>query len=311
MSDSLSLSESEFPSLAIILVNWNSFNVTADCLKSLRLVDYPNFITIVVDNGSEDGSGEKLKESYPEIKLVENKENLGFTGGNNAGIQLALKAQVKYIMLLNNDTIVTPNFVPPLIAKMESNKQIGAVQPKIMFNKERQIIWNAGSTYQKFWAISKTLGLNKLDVGQFNTMKEVPWITGCCFLTTSKIVKEVGLLDQRFFIYYEDTDWSFKIRNLGYKLIFNPEATIYHEVGMSNENRKNHSEGTISPFSHYMTVRNHIYIIKRYSKGLNLIGAWTNQLFKFIGYVVYFTIRGRFSKLKFVLRGFRDGILKS
>ncbi|PWL30946.1 glycosyltransferase family 2 protein [uncultured Roseivirga sp.] len=239
---------SYFPSLAIVIVNWNSYEVTANCLESLRFLDYPEFTVVVVDNGSEDDSGDRLMSSFPEITLLKNTENLGFTGGNNTGIQFALENDFELVMLLNNDTIVTPGLASLLVKRLVSDPDIGAVQPKILYNKERDVIWNAGGVFNSFLFISKTRGFNEKDRGQYDTSNKVDWITGCCFLTRSEIIKQIGLLDQKFFIYYEDSDWSFKIRKLGYKLVYDGSSIVYHEVGMSEENRKGHNEGNVSPF---------------------------------------------------------------
>lgn len=296
------------PSLAIIIVNWNSFKITANCLRSLQLLSYPAFNVIVVDNGSEDNSVAALRREFPEIILLENDENKGFTGGNNTGIEYALDQQIELIMLLNNDTIVTPDFAGTLVQQLMSDSSVGAVQPKIMYNQERDVIWNAGGIFNSFFFLSKTKGLNENDKGQYDECMEVDWITGCCLLIKSDLVRTIGLLDDKFFIYYEDSDWSFKIRNLGYRLCYEPKAVIYHEVGMSNENRKGHNEGNVSPFTHYMVVRNHLYFVRRYAKGLSLIGAWANQFFKISGYIIYFLLRGRFKKVKAVMRGLIDGL---
>lgn len=300
----------ESPSVAIVIVNWNSFAVTAQCLESLRLVTYHNFKTLVVDNGSNDGSGDRLFEAYPEITLIKNEQNLGFTGGNNKGIQYGLENGYDFIMLLNNDTIVTPAFLDTLMASIHGIPDIAAIQPKIMFNYDRNIIWNAGGVFNKFLTLTKTRGERVTDTGQFDHLKSTDWITGCCFLIRSDVVNKIGLLDDKFFIYYEDTDWSLKIRNLGLKMGFEPKAVIFHEAGMSDANRDKHGEGNVSPFSHYQGVRNHLFMVRRYAHGVNLVGSWTYQLFKLTGYLIYFTVRGRFTKLKFVTKGIRDGILK-
>lgn len=298
----------DFPSLAIIIVNWNSFEVTANCLETLRILEYPNYKTVVVDNGSNDDSVAELGKRFPEVILLQNSENLGFTGGNNTGIQYALDQGFEYIMLLNNDTLVPPGFASSLIGRLEANPQLGAVQPKIMYNQERHVIWNAGGIFEPFFFLFKTCGLDETDQGQYDTPGEVDWITGCCFLTRRSIVEKIGLLDQKFFIYYEDSDWSFKIKQLGYRLFYEPSALVYHEVGMSNQNRKDHNEGAVSPFTYYQIIRNHIYMVRRYSKGFNKIGAWTNQVLKLCMYIGYFIFRRRFVKLKSALRGFRHGL---
>lgn len=298
----------EAPTLAIVIVNWNSAAVTSDCLESLRKLIYPNYTVIVVDNGSEDNSVSKLRTEFPEIILLENHENRGFTGGNNTGIDYALNNKLDLIMLLNNDTIVKPDFANILVEKLLSDNTIGAIQPKIMYNQERDVIWNAGGFFNSFFSLLKTRGLDKTDVGQFDKAECIDWITGCCFLTRSNLVREIGNLDDKFFIYYEDSDWSFKIKNLGFKLMYEPQAIVYHEVGMSNKNRSGHGEGNVSPFTYYMIIRNHLFFIRRYAKGINRIGSWLNQFFKILTYIGYFVLRRRFKKLKAVVRGLRDGL---
>lgn len=296
-------------SVAIIVINWNSYEVTSECLNSLRSVNYDSFEIILVDNGSEDTSGQRLKIEYPEITLLTNESNQGFTGGNNTGIRYALSNGFDYLMLLNNDTITTPNFLKVLISKLSVSSRIGAIQPKIMFNQERHVIWSAGGVLNRFLLLTSTMGENELDKGQFDQDRNPDWITGCCFLVRSDIVRQVGLLDNKLFIYYEDFDWSMKIRAAGFQLLYEPKSVIYHEVGMSNQNRKDHNEGTISPFSHYVNIRNHLFMVRRYTQGINWFGAWTYQLVKFFGYILYFLSRRRFKKLKFTFRGFRDGLL--
>lgn len=294
-------------SLAIIIINWNSYGVTANCLESLQKVSYHNFKIILVDNGSEDNSGDSLKANFTDIILLKNEKNRGFTGGNNRGIQYAVESGFEMVMLLNNDTIVTPDFATILVNKLQSDESIGAIQPKIMFNQERDIIWSGGSSFSKTWHLTKSEGMGEKDCGQYDESKVLPWVTGCCFLTKSSIVKEVGLLDDRFFIYYEDTDWSFRIRERGYKLLYEPMSKIYHEVGKSNENRETFGEGTQSAFTHYVVIRNHIYIVRKYGRGINYITALGYQLFKITGYCLYFLLKRRPKKLKASLRGFYHG----
>jgi len=298
------------PSVAIIVVNWNSYADTSQCLDSLKLLEYRNFATIVVDNGSEDGSGQNLKRDFSEIIFLKNDKNLGFTGGNNTGIRYALKNSYEYILLLNNDTIVTELFLSLLVKSIENDPLIGAIQPKIMFNQNRNIIWNAGGIFNSFLTKTSTIGENQIDVGQFDKSSETDWITGCCFLVRSSVIKEIGLLDQRFFIYHEDVDWSFKIKQKGLIMFYEPSSVIYHETGMSDKNHGTHSEGNVSPFSHYMGVKNHLFLVRRYAKGIDLIGSWMYQFVKLSGYLVYFVLRGRFKKFNFVLKGIRDGLTK-
>lgn len=296
------------PDVAIIIVNWNSYDMTSQCLVSLRSLDYADFKTVVVDNGSTDGSADQLEADFPEIILLRNGENKGFTGGNNTGIIYGIENDFNYLMLLNNDTVITPSFLSHLMARMDTDPAIGAIQPKIMFNYDRSVIWNAGTSLNKFLLTFKTIGENERDEGKYDQAGEIPWITGCCFLVKTDIIREIGPLDDKFFIYYEDVDWSLKIRNGSHKLWYEPKAVIYHEAGMSDANRVDHNEGKMSPFSHYMNVRNHLFIVRRYARGINRLGAFFYQMVKFFGYTGYFLIRGRFKKMRFAWKGFAHGL---
>lgn len=298
------------PGVAIIIVNWNSYDMTSQCLVSLRSLDYPDFKTIVVDNGSTDGSADRLETDFPEIILLRNKENRGFTGGNNSGIVYAIENDFEYLMLLNNDTVITPPFLGCLINSIDTTPSIGAIQPKIMYNYDRSVIWNAGTALNRFLFTFKTIGENEKDQGLYDKAGEIPWITGCCFLVRTDIIRQIGPLDDKFFIYYEDVDWSLKIRGRSHKLWYEPKAVIYHEAGMSDANRIDHNEGKMSPFSHYMNVRNHLYVVRRYASGVNRLGSFLYQLAKFFGYTAYFLVRGRFKKLRFALKGFSHGLFK-
>lgn len=294
-------------SLAIIIVNWNGYQYTRNCLRSLRDVQYENYEIILVDNGSKDKSGDKLKLEFPEITLISLETNTGFTGGNNVGIEYALSTDKEFVMLLNNDTVVTSDFAKVLVSKLKSNAKIGAVQPKIMFNKERSIIWNGGTKFSNIWFTTKTIGLGQKDNGQHDLVKDVPWITGCCFLVRTSIIRKVGLLDDHYFAYYEDVDWSFRIRKAGYHLFYEPNAVIYHEVSKSNEIMESFGEGNLSPFSHYVNMRNHIYVVRKFAKGVNYFTSYLYQFYKLSGYCTYFLLRGRFKKLKSSVRGFYHG----
>lgn len=293
-------------SLAIIIVNWNSYDDTAACLSSLRQLTFAAYEIVVVDNASEDGSGQRLKDEFDEITLLVNSKNEGFTGGNNRGIQYALDAGFEYLMLLNNDTIVTPGFVQPLLQVLQAH-DVGAVQPKILYESERNIIWNAGTGFNRWGFFPYTLGQGKADHAFGNHARRIPWITGCCFLVKAKIVREVGALDDQFFIYYEDTDWSLRIRKAGYHLQYEPASKIYHKVGRSHKNRSSEGEGNLSPFAHYITLRNHMYILRKHAKGIRFVTGWVYQCNKVSSYVLYFLFKARIKKMSAAAQGWLDG----
>jgi len=296
------------PKVAIILLNWNSFDHTSNCIESLQLCDYPNFEIIVVDNGSIDGSGNLLKAKFPKIILIASATNEGFAAGNNRGFSYAIENQFAYAMMLNNDVFVEPDFISKLINYMEAHPETGAIQPKIFFNHDRKKIWNGGSYFLSWlgWTYSKKY---MRSAGALQSQfQQVDWITGCAFLTKISILKEVGLLEEAFFIYYEDVDLSFRIRSKGYQLTFHPESIIYHIAGSSNKAKVKGKEGYSSPIVHYLNSRNHIWFLKKWTKWYQ----WpSNLLILFLYYLsimFYFALRWRTTKLKSVLRGILDGM---
>ena len=316
--------------LAIILVNWNSYALTDDTLQSLYQTSYQDYDIICVDNASTDDSLNQLKTNHAGIIILTCDQNTGFTGGNNKGMQYALDHGYAYTLLLNNDVAVESDFLEPLVQALDANKNLGAVQPLIYFHHDRTLIWNAGSTYNKWLGVTKTIGYNKKDADQkerYKTKKyqteryqkqgdtknnqpiqNIDWITGCAFMVKTDVLKKVGLLYEPFFIYYEDVDLSFRIKNAGYDLGYVSASVIYHIAGMSHKSTKKTAEGYVSPKVHYLNARNHIWLLKKYT---NLLHAPTVILYQSIYYLSvtgYFIIRGRWQKIKALYKGIGEGL---
>ena len=295
--------------IAIILVNWKNYDDTKNCLKSLYLSNNTSFNIILIDNESKEKSASKLKESFPHITILPQETNLGFTGANNLGIKYGLALGAEYIMLLNNDTIVPKNFMSPLLTTLRSNNQIAAVQPKIMFADKPDKIWSGGGIYNSLIASTTTIGYDQLDTEKYSKPTYLDWLTGCCILIKAEIISEVGLLNNHFFAYYEDVDWSLRIRKLGYLLAYNPSVPIYHKAGASSKTKNKSADGFLSPFVHFLNIRNHIFLVRLHAKGFHAINAHVFLLLKIIGYGLYFILKGRKKKLKMLLNGFLKGYL--
>tara|TARA_B100000963_G_scaffold358793_1_gene384322 strand:- start:10455 stop:11372 length:918 start_codon:yes stop_codon:yes gene_type:complete len=292
--------------IAIVIVNWNQYELTKQCLLSLRKCTYNNYKVILIDNNSSDNSGKKLKSFFKEIKFFQNNQNEGFTGANNRGIKYALSKKFDYVMLLNNDTEVSPDFLDPLLKTFNEDKQIGAVQPLILYWK-KELVWNYGGEFQKITGRVITLNRGK---SKFNIKKSkyTDWISGCCFMLKTEVIKKIGLLDDFYFVYYEDADWSIRINNAGFKLALNFESVVFHHEGSSWKSKKRKWEGSISPMTHYLNIRNHIYFVKKHNNKFSSLGKWVYQFCKIFGYTIYFLFRLRFGKLKIASQGFIDGI---
>lgn len=295
---------------ALILVNWNSFEYTNQCLVSLSNC-IQNFEIIVVDNGSTDGSGEELKAKNPHIILIPSATNLGFAGGNNVGIKYAIDHSFEYIMLLNNDTFVAPDFLDVLVNYMDEHPEVGIIQPKIYCHHDKSLIWDGGSYFNPIFTLPYTPGALKKERAAHNQLKKVDWVTGCGFFTRANILKKSGLLNEKFFIYFEDVDLSFRIKKLGYQLIYHPKSVVYHIAGMSNKSKSKQKEGYVNPIVHYLIQRNRIWFLKRYTNPIFVVPTILYHASYSIAVMIYFTLRGRFKKLNALLRGIKDGIWDS
>lgn len=296
------------PSVAIILVNWNSYEVSNDCILSLKKIDYPNYTIILVDNGSADGSGMKIQKEHPDIVTILSDKNTGFTGGNNIGFRYSLENNFDYSMMLNNDTIVEPDFLSNLMNIIERSETIGAVQPRIHFDHNRQLLWNGGSYFNKFWGFTYTKGENRSPKKAHLINKEVDWITGCAFLVRNSVLRKTGMLAENMFIYSEDVDLSFRIHERGYKLMYVADALIYHIAGMSNKSKTKGKEGYVNPIVHYLNQRNRIWLLKRYTKWQYVPTALIANFFYVMLIIGYFALRRRFSKVKAMRQAIKDGI---
>jgi hypothetical protein len=293
------------PSVAIILINWNGYDYTRVCLASLSELVYDNFQAIVVDNGSTDDSLQRLKHEFSKVDFIANEVNLGFAGGNNVGIKRAMKDGHVYITLLNNDTKVEPNFLNLLVGQLEANRKLGAVQPQIRWMHMPENVWNGGGDYNQWTGQPKSLFQNENAAEVVFDIK-TKWLTGCCVCLPSAVIQEVGLLDEAFFAYYEDVDWSFRIAQKGYTLGVVPEAIIYHVAGASSNAIKSGKEGRLSPQVHFLNTRNQIWIIQKYLFGAKRLSALLFSVARSLAILLYFVLKGRRNKSRAVLLGLKE-----
>jgi GT2 family glycosyltransferase len=296
--------------LAIVIINWNSFDLTSDTLVSLSSTSYKNYDIIVVDNFSTDNSAAQLEKDFPSIILLRSDENKGFTGGNNLGFDYAINEGYEYVMMLNNDVAVESDFLEPLVVKLDTDEKIGGVQPLIYFYHDRELIWNAGSRYNDIFGIPYILGYYRKDKGQLQRKKQksIDWITGCAFMIRTEVLKKVGVLKQDFFIYYEDVDLSFRIKEAGYALAYEASSVVYHKTGMSHKSKEKLKEGYLNPKVHYLNARNRLFVLKEYTQKIAIPTVILYQIIYFFGISFYFIFRCRWQKLKAWNNGIKDGL---
>jgi GT2 family glycosyltransferase len=220
------------PLVWIIIVNWNSETDTIECLKSIFRIDYENYRVMVVDNGSTPKSVEGIKKEFPEIVIIKNKENTGYTGGNNIGIEYALINFAEYILLLNADTVVEKSFLSILVEFGESEKEVALLSPKIYYYEMPLICqWTASRINLKkliFSDLSKNI--------ESNISGKDICLWGTSLLIKAKVIKQIGTLNERFFAYWEDTEYSIRAIKAGYRNSVVGKAKVYHKHQLPKEN---------------------------------------------------------------------------
>ena len=258
------MTDRESPSVGILIVNWNGKKDTLACLASLGDDLYPNKTILVVDNGSEDSSAEAIRSAFPTVPVLETGENLGFTGGNNAGIASLAEQGAEYIYLLNSDTRSEPTALRALMT--------AATQPETRFRLWVPVIYY-DALPQRCWFAGSTLDLRRGTAAHDNRREpalgeapfEIPWASGCAMLLRTDVLLSLGGFDDRYYLYWEDVDLSLRLREAGGTLGMVPSARIYHRVGSAAEK--------IGERQWYYHVRNNLLFLrlhagKRYKTAL-------------------------------------------
>ncbi len=248
-------SKKEHPLISIIALNFNQLEVTCEFLDSCKMLQYPKYEIILVDNNSDENPSTIIQENYPEVRLIINEKNLGFTGGNNVGIEAA---RGDYLFIVNNDTEVTPDLLDKLIRPFYKDDQIGMVSPKIIYYSNPNMIQYAG--FKKINPITgrnSTIGQREIDLGQYNKPGYTHYAHGAAMMVKKEVVDKVGAFDDTFFIYYEELDWSSRATKAGYKIFYQPYALIYHKESITM--------GKDSPFKAYYHDRNRILFMRKHS----------------------------------------------
>ena len=222
------------PSIAIIVLTWNGRDLTLDCLRSLEAVATPGARAILVDNASSDGTIAAVRERYGDrIAVIENTANVGFAAGNNAGIRRALAEGADFVLLLNNDTFVAPDFVDELLRPMQGANDIGITAPKIYYAEPRNQIWFAGGVISLWRGTARHIGIREMDRGQYDRERDIDYATGCAMLVRREVFEKAGDLDPSYQAYFEDADFSLRARDAGFRIRYVPAAKVWHRISAS------------------------------------------------------------------------------
>jgi GT2 family glycosyltransferase len=291
---------------AIIILNWNNYQMTAECIRSLLAMDAANYEVLVVDNGSTDGSMEMLSKEFPCIATLPQKSNLGFAAGCNVGVRYALARGAEYVLLLNNDTFVARDFLSEMLAVIDSDPRIGAVCPKIYFAAYPDKLWYAGANFSLWTGTVRHRGWKEIDHGQFDSCQEMTRATGCAMLVRCSALREVGLLDEQFWAYAEDLDWSLRFLERGYRLRYAPKARLWHHDGATSVKSMGRGSEAMRQF---LGTRNTVFVARKHLRWWHVPTYLSTFVFNHIAFYTALRLwRRDFRAVAALYRGLGQGL---
>jgi GT2 family glycosyltransferase len=253
--------------VAVVVLSWNGRDDTIECLASLGRMAWEGLVTIVVDNGSADGTSEAVRERFPEVVLIRSEQNLGFAEGNNLGLRRALQLGADYVLVLNNDTLLDPDAISLLVAEARRRPDAGALCPLIYYADPPDLIWYAGAEYNPRRGYNPPqTGYREADRGQYSQVREITRATGAAMLVPRGVLERVGLLDAELFLHVEDVEWSQRMLAAGYRILFVPSARVWHKVSAD-------TGGENSPTLAYYGMRNRLEVAARHAPLRGVAGA--------------------------------------
>lgn len=281
------------PLVYIVIVNYNGYEDTIECIKSLEKIEYDNYKVIIIDNNSTNNSEKIMIQKLPQYNIIQTGKNIGFAGANNIGIKYALTNNSDYVLLLNNDTIVDKFFLNNLIKNVGSKERVGISTGKIYYYSDKKKLWYGGGSIYGIKGIGNHKYYNKEDNDNNNHEKYITFASGCFMLLSKEMIKDVGYLNEDYFMYYEDVDYCKKVLNKGYKILYCPKSIIYHKISSSI--------GSGSELSQYYKTRNVGIYIRSNLHGLEMI-------FWYLFYINKFFVKALLFKQnnKAVFKGIKD-----
>ncbi|MBI1803943.1 MAG: glycosyltransferase family 2 protein [Ignavibacteriae bacterium] len=280
----------------------NARSLLRETLDSLLKMTYSNFRIVVVDNGSTDGSQAMLHSEYPIVELVENGRNLGVMEGYNIGLRYGLTHSAAWVMLLNNDIVVDPDLLSTMMDVGLSNERIGIVGPKIYYHNDPDTFWYAGGRINYFTGIIAHRGLRQRDRGQYDRVEDTDYVNGCAMLIRREVIEQIGMLDLVFSpMYSEDADYSIRAHRAGYRLVYVPQAKLWHKVSAF-------SGGGLTPLKTALKVEHNLIVFKRYARWYHwLTIPWSVGAVTIV-FVLKELFHGNFKIIDALVRGFGKAI---
>jgi len=280
------------PLVICIILNTNRRDDTLACLASLEDSKYENREVIVLDNNSTDGSAQAILSEHPNVRIMHIEENLGYAGNNNVGIRAALENEAEWVFVLNEDTILDPDCLHILVQVGESDPHTGILGPMVYHHDEPDLIQSAGGMLGTYWQ-GFHLGQDQRDLGQYHKPHCVDWISGCAILLRRAVIENVGMLDERFFYYWDETEWCLRAAKNGWRIVHVPSAKLWHK-GIQRDYQP-------KPYMTYFSTRNHLLLLTKHHAPLT---AWFYTCSQILRTLTSWTVKPKWRNMK----GHRDAM---
>lgn len=283
--------------ISVVILNWNLYEDTVACIESVQAAAVVGTRIVVVDNGSDDGSPDRLAARFgDQVEILRNAHNEGFAGGNNRGIDHALQNGAQSVLILNNDTVVDPGMLRTLLQTVEAGSAYHLVGPAIFYEFEPQRVWRLGDRYREPWHLPRAIRAQEL----VRTVVPVDFLTGCAILVQRQVFETIGLFDPRYAFYFEDADFCERARRAGFRLACIPGARMWHKVSRSADK--------ISTRSRYNQARGRIQFYRTLSPQTSGIIVAAYLTYKTMQVLLRDISRGRFDLARSTLEGARDSV---
>jgi GT2 family glycosyltransferase len=287
--------------VGVIVVAWNQLDKTLACLATVAALEYGRLHTILVDNGSDPPLAGAVAARFPEVETLRLPRNLGFAGGYNAGLRRALESEARHYLLLNNDALLAPDVLAQLVDEIESAPDIGLVTAKIYYAADPRRIWTVGAHFDIFLDI-KNGGQGQIDEGQWDARRDVDFAPFCAILIRREVIDSVGLLDEDFFLYYEDMDYCRRARAAGWRARLRPDAHVLHDVSASTGGRD-------SPQERYWMAQSSGRYFRKHGRGPRLLLIVPFRLLSAVKMTARLLVAGKRDALRAYWAGLRAGWL--
>jgi GT2 family glycosyltransferase len=257
----------ERPPVGVVIVNWNLKDSLRETLQSFCKVNYPGLQIVVSDNASTDGSVDMVQKEFPEFHLLTRDKGVGYAKGASLGMEF-LADRTKYIFSTTNDVLVDPEIINALVDYAETHPDAGVMGCKIYYHDKGDLLWSAGGRMHPLFAHSYHFGWNRHDGPHYSQVRECDYVTGCGFFFPSKVAKQVNYMDPELVFYSEDADFCYRVREQGYKIVYVPEAKMWHKTSTTLAKNR--------PTQLHYSTRNNLYVTQRHKVGWYPLSLWVN-----------------------------------